>query len=87
MTPPWYPPASSSSPPPADHPEVKYEPRECRLRQLRVWAILTNASGEWTVANCLDKEPACERCRCALVSQDGVWPFDEGPIRGQRCTA
>ena len=58
-------------------PEVKYEPYECRLRHLRVWAILTKASGDWTVVNCLDKEPACEQCRCALVCRDGRWPFDE----------
>ena len=57
-------------------PEMRYEPRECRLRGVCVWAILTKASGEWTVANCLDREPACEQHPCALVSHTGVWPFN-----------
>ena len=63
-------------------PAVKYEPRECRLRHVPVWAILTQASGEWAIVNCLDKEPACARCRCAFVTQDGAWPFNGQEISG-----
>lgn len=73
---PWHPPPLPH-PPGSHRPDMKYESRECRLRHLRVWAILTKASGDWAVVNCLDKEPACEQCRCALVSQDGIWPFDQ----------
>lgn len=72
---PWYPPPQP--PRESGRPEVKHEPRTCRLRGIPVWAILTKTSGEWTIANCLDKEPACEQYHCALVSQDGVWPFEE----------
>ena len=77
---PWYPhdqPQTERPPQDTQRPEVKYEPRECRLRHKPVWAILTKLSGDWTVVNCLDKERACGRCRCALVSQHGLWPFEE----------
>lgn len=74
---PWHPapdPTSATT----RRPEVKYEHRECRLRQMPVWAILTRiGDGDWAVVNCLDKAPACEGCRCAFVQQDGRWPFDE----------
>lgn len=75
--PPWYPPGA---PRPTDghRPDVKYEPRECRLRHLRVWAVLTKAAeSDWAIVNCLDKEPACESSHCALIARDGVWPFEE----------
>lgn len=73
---PWYP-SGDGNQPLGGRPAVRYEPRECRLRHMRVWAILTRASGDWAVVNCLDKEPACASCRCALVCQDGAWPFEE----------
>ncbi len=59
-------------------PVIKYEPRKCQLRHLRVWAIFTSVKeGQWTIVNCLDKEPACEQYGCALISQDGLWPFGD----------
>ena len=72
---PWYPPTQQPREP--GRPEVKHAPRQCRLRGMPVWAILTNANGEWRIVNCLDKEPACEPHRCALVTSGGIWPFEE----------
>jgi hypothetical protein len=54
----------------------RYQPRYCTFVCDHVWAIRTKQpDGAWKPVNCLDKDEACAKFRCAFTTPLGEWPF------------